>query len=135
MRAAATALTRIRAPLFSSILPTYSRKRSGTANDGGASAIARASAASTTFGMTSTRGMPYARSSPAMASLTASVAPARRSARRFNARSSPMYGMGAQESGAGAGMRPTTQRVMGPGPHSGQSAPWLMRVDQKQTGQ
>ena len=46
-----------------------------------------------------------------------------------------MYGMGAQESGAGAGTRPTTQRVMGPGPHAGHSAPWLMRVDQKQTGQ
>ena len=46
-----------------------------------------------------------------------------------------MYGMGAQRRGGGPGMRPTTQRVIGPGPHSGQNAPWLMRVDQKQTGQ
>src|SRR6185503_16852258 len=37
--------------------------------------------------------------------------------------------------GAGPGTRPLTQRVMARVPHPGQSAPWLIRVDQKQTGQ
>ena len=88
--AAATAGMRSRAPLFSSSLPTKSRKRSGRGKDGAAEAIALVSAASTTFGSTSTRGMPAATSSEAMAWLTARVAPARARAARFSARSACM---------------------------------------------
>ena len=86
------------------------------------------------LGIVSTRGRPAALSSPAMASLTASVAPARRSAARFRRRSPIMYGIAPQASRSGC-TRPRTQRVMGRTPQAGQSAPRLMRVDQKQTGQ
>ena len=46
-----------------------------------------------------------------------------------------MYGIAAHGTGPGPGTRPCTHRVMGTVPQRGQSAPWLMRVDQKQTGQ
>ena len=46
-----------------------------------------------------------------------------------------MYGIAPQERGAGTGTWPSRHRVIGPTPQPGQSAPRLIRVDQKQTGQ
>ena len=88
VRAAATAGTSRRAPLFSSSLPTKSRKRSGSGKRGrAAAASARASAGVHQVGdhlHARDAGTRAARA--AMASLTARVAPARRSARALRAR-------------------------------------------------
>ena len=88
------------------------------------------------FGSTSTRGMPAARSSRGDGLAHGQRGPRPAQGRALLRAGRPHVGDGGpgQRRRAPARAR-CTQRVMGTRPQAGQSAPRLMRVDQKQTGQ